>query len=92
MLVKGTTGRRQAFICTNAGTLLIGPLRTSLSDILIERYIFIQENPFVNAVCEMAAILSRPQSVNTESSKILWQLEYNCCYFQSSCVDRHGRP
>ena len=28
-------GRRQAIICTNAGRLLIGPLRTNLSQILI---------------------------------------------------------
>ena len=29
-------GRRQAIICTNAGILLIGPLGTNFSEILIE--------------------------------------------------------
>ena len=32
-------------------------------------YIFIQENAFENVVCEIAAILSRPQCVNT--SKVI---------------------
>ena len=54
--------RRQAIILTNAGILLIGPLGTNFSEILIE--IFIQENVFESVVCESAAILSRPQCVN----------------------------
>ena len=33
-------GRRQAIIWTNAGILLIGPLVTNFSDILIEIYTF----------------------------------------------------
>ena len=33
-------GRRQAIIWTNAGILLIGPLRTNLSEIFIEIYTF----------------------------------------------------
>ena len=33
-------GRRQAIISTNAGILLIGPLGTNFSEILIEIYIF----------------------------------------------------
>ena len=51
-------GRRQAIIWTNAGILLIGPLGTNFSEILI-----IQENAFQNVVWKMAAILSRPQCV-----------------------------
>ena len=51
-------GRRQAIIWTNAGLLLIGPLETNFSEILI-----IQENAFESVVCEMASILSRPQCV-----------------------------
>ena len=44
-------GRRQAIIWTNAGILLIGPLGTNFSDILIEVYTFsIQENAFENVV------------------------------------------
>ena len=33
-------GWRQVIICTNAGILLIGPLRTKLSEILIEIHTF----------------------------------------------------
>ena len=47
-------GRRQAIIWTNAGILLIGPLGKN----------FIEENVFECVVCEMAAILSRPQGAN----------------------------
>ena len=58
-------GRRQAIIWTNAGILLIGTLGTNFSEILIGiRNIFIEENGFESVVCEMAAILSRPQCVN----------------------------
>ena len=34
-------GRRQAIIWTNAGILVIGPLRTTFSEILIEIYLFL---------------------------------------------------
>ena len=53
--------RRQAIIWTNAVIFLTGSLRTNLSEILIEIYIFfIQENVFENVVKKLAAILSRP--------------------------------
>ena len=59
-------GWRQAIIWTNAGILLIGPLGTNFSEILIQIFnIFIKENAFESVVCEMSAILSRPQCVNT---------------------------
>ena len=48
-------GRRQAIIWTNARILSSGPLGTN----------FIHENGFESVVCEMAAILSRPQCVNS---------------------------
>ena len=51
--------RHQAIIWTNAGILLIEPCGTNFSEILIE----IHENEFESVVCEMAAILSRPQCV-----------------------------
>ena len=59
-------GRHQAIIWTNAGTLLIEPLGTNFSEILIgiQIMIFIQENALENVVCEMASIFSRPQYVN----------------------------
>ena len=57
-------GRRQAIIWANAGILLIGPLGTNLSEILIEIYTFsLKKNAFENVVWEMAAILFRPQCV-----------------------------
>ena len=56
-------GRRQAIIWTNAVILSIGPLGTNFNEILIEIYIFIQENVFENVVRKMASILSRPQCV-----------------------------
>ena len=63
---------RQAIIWTNAGILLIGPLGTNFSEILIKILTFsfkklnhvIQENAFESVICETAAILSRPQWVN----------------------------
>ena len=52
-------GQRQAIIWTNAGILLIGPLGTNFSEILI-----IQENAFDNVAWKMVAVLSGPQCVN----------------------------
>ena len=49
-------GRRGAIIWTNAGILLIGPLGTNFSEILIEIDIFSLKNPFENIVSKMAAI------------------------------------
>ena len=58
-------GRRQAIIGTNAGIVLTGPLRTKLQGNFNQNsYNFIQENVPENAVCKMAAILSRSQCVD----------------------------
>ena len=58
-------GRRQAIIWTNAGILLIGPLGTNFSELSIEIQTFsLKEKSFESVVCEMAAILCRPQCVN----------------------------
>ena len=58
-------GRRQAIIWTNAGILLIGPIRNKLQwKFNRNSNIFIHENAFESVVCEMAAILSRPQCDN----------------------------
>ena len=54
----------QAIICTNPGILLIRPLGTNFSGILISNQnssIFIQENAFEKVVCKKVAILSQPQ-------------------------------
>ena len=58
-------GRRQAIIRTNAGMLLIGPLGTNFSENLIEILTssFTKMRNLESVVCEMAAILSRPQCV-----------------------------
>ena len=56
-------GRRQAIIWTNAGILLIGPLRTNFSDI----FIGIQTFSFMkihSKMSEMGSVLSVPQCVN----------------------------
>ena len=55
-------GAKKAIVWNNIGILSIGPLEANLSEILIK--IFIPENAFDNIVCEMSAILSRPQCVN----------------------------
>ena len=59
--------RRQAIIWTNARKLLIGPLETNFSEILIgiQTFSFKKEIAFENVVCKMASILSRPQWVNS---------------------------
>ena len=62
-----SSGRRQAIIRANAGILLIRTLGTNFNEISSEIHTFlIQVNAFEN-VCELAAILSRPQSVNDSS-------------------------
>ena len=50
-------GRRQAIIWTSAAILLIWPLGTNSSEILIGIQTFsFKKNPFENVVCEMASI------------------------------------
>ena len=57
-------GRRQAITRTNAEILLIRHPGTNFRDFLNRNsYIFIQENAFETVICEMAAILCRPQCV-----------------------------
>ena len=65
-------GRRQAIIWTNAGILLIGPLGTNFSEILIGiQTSSSKKNAFENIVCEMAPMLSRPQWVNVTDRKVM---------------------
>ena len=57
-------GRHHAIIWTNADILLIGPLVTNFSEILIEILPYsLKQNAFESIVCETVAILSRPQCV-----------------------------
>ena len=61
-----SSGRRQDIIWANAEILLIRNLGTNFSEKLKwNPYIFIQENAFQNVVCEMAAILFRPNVLIT---------------------------
>ena len=59
-------GRRQAIFWSNAGMLFTGPLGTNFSEISIKihTFSFKERNVFENVVCEMTAMLSRPQYVN----------------------------
>ena len=67
-------GRRQAIFWTNTGMLLIIPIETNFSDILIEIHAIsfkkMQENALENALWKTTANLSRPQSVKTIASKV----------------------
>ena len=64
----GYKKQNQTIIWTNAGILLIGPLRTNFSEILIEFHLFsIQENAFEHVIWKMAATLCRPQCINQKN-------------------------
>ena len=64
--------QRQAIIWTNGGILSIGALGTKFSEIVIEIHKFsFKKIAFENVVGKMAAILSRPQCVNTRSAAIV---------------------
>ena len=78
-------GRRQAIIWTNAGILLIGPLGTNFSEISVEILIFIQENALESVVCEMAAILSRPECVYIWWHVRCYWVEVWLASFNNSC-------
>ena len=57
----------RAIICINDEILLIGPLGTNFSEILIRMQTFsFKKLHLKNVVCEMASILSRPQCVNQD--------------------------
>ena len=54
-----------AIILTNTGILLFGPLGTNFIEILIGIQTFsFKKMHLKDVVCEMAAIMSRPQCVN----------------------------
>ena len=75
-------GRRQAIIYINAGILLIGPLGTNFSEILIAIQTFSFKNALEHVVCEMASILSRSQCVklaNRETRVLLHKAVYHWC-------------
>ena len=58
--------RRRAIVRTNAGIFSYLALSNKIQwNVNQNSYICIQENVFENVVCEMAAILSRPQYVNS---------------------------
>ena len=64
-----------AIFWINALMLLIPTLGTKFSEILSEIHTLLYTNAFENIVCELAAILSRPQCVNNEklnNDKEIW--------------------
>ena len=62
---------RQAIIWTNAAILLVGPLGTNFSGILMEIHAFsLKKNAFENVVWKMAAILSRPQCIKENAFRM----------------------
>ena len=64
----------QAITWANAVILLIVPLGTKFSEILVEIVAFsFKKNAFESVVCKMAAMLSQPQSVNVETTHPGWQ-------------------
>ena len=68
-------GQRQAFIWTNAGMLLIGPLGTKFSEILIKIHTFSSKKTHLKmSSAKVAAILSRPQCVKPASPQPIWLL------------------
>ena len=77
-------GRRQAFIWTNAVILLIWLLGRNIIQWNINRnpYIRIQQKAFENVVCEMAAILRRPQFVNFTFTEWRYILAIVCLCIQ----------
>ena len=64
-------GRRQAIIWTNAGILLIGPLGTNFSEILIEIYIF----SFMKMHLKMSSGIWRPLCLGLN---LLIDSEWDC--------------
>ena len=68
-------GRRQAIIWTNDGILLIWPLGTNFSEILIEIHSFsFKKMNLKMSSGKMAAILSRPQCVKlVMNERLYWQ-------------------
>ena len=64
-------GRRQAIIWTNAGILLIGPLGTNFSEILIEILTF----SFKKMRLKVSSAKRRPFCLGLNGVKIIWEVE-----------------
>ena len=77
-------GRRQAVIWTNAGILLIGPLGTNSTEILIEIYTF----PFKKMHLILMETVGKPQADayrhQYSSSKSPWKPPANVCQIELS--------
>ena len=74
--------RRQSIIWTNAGILLTEPLGTNFSEILIKIHTFSFKKMHLKHRLKKAAILSRPQCVNTQMPGDA----YKCQWIRSSSV------
>ena len=74
-----SSGRRQAIIWINAGILLVGPLGTNFSEIVIEFQTFsFKKMHLKKSICEMAAILYRPQYVKSIIASTLTEAQMPC--------------
>ena len=66
-------GRRQAIICTNAGILLIGPLGTNFSEMLIKLYVFSLKKMQLKFGWDYGQILPYLQNCSTFPDTVLYQ-------------------
>ena len=79
-------GRRQAIIWTSAGILFIW-IRNKLQwTITRNSYIFMQENAFENVLCQMSAILSRPQCATALNLPLFYDSMMLPAYFHPPCM------
>ena len=75
-------GRRQAIIWTNAGILLIGPLRTNFSEISIEIHTF----SFTKMLLKMSSGKWRPFCLGLNVLRVLRGYQYNMAARMTWCI------
>ena len=75
-------GRRQAIIWTNAGILLIGPLGTNFSEILIEIHTF----SFTKMLLKMSSGKWRPFCLGLNVLRVLRGYQYNMAARMTWCI------
>ena len=83
-------GRRRTIILSNAGILLIGPLKKLQWHFNRNSHIFIEENTFENVVSEVSAILSRSQCVHLSKwafSQAAYRLLFLWWFLRRSCFE-----
>ena len=82
-------GQPQAIFWTNTGILLIWPLGTNFSELLIEVHIFTQESTFEKGVCKMLAIFLCLNVLNVLlMGNFSWGNKYKNMTFIYGCLSR----